>query len=129
MSKPTPFGLARIGQISITVHNVEQAVAFYRDKLGMRHLFTVPNMAFFDCGGVRLMLGIPDKPELDHPSSILYFKVDEIHSAHKTLAARDVRFEGEPHLVAKMGTYDLWMAFFRDSENNLMSLMSEEKPA
>lgn len=120
------FGLSQIGQIALNVHNLERAIAFYRDKLGMKHLFTVPKMAFFECGGIRLMLGLPEKPEFDHPSSILYFKVDDIQIAFRTLSSRGVSFEGDPHLVAKMPTHDLWMAFFRDSENNLFALMSEE---
>ncbi|MCE7945305.1 MAG: VOC family protein [Chlorobi bacterium CHB1] len=108
------------------VHDLERAVAFYRDKLGMKHLFTVPKMAFFECGGIRLMLGLPEKPEFDHTSSIIYFKVDDIQIAFRTLSSRGVSFESDPHLVAKMPTHDLWMAFFRDSENNLFALMSEE---
>ncbi len=120
------FGLSQIGQIALNVHDLERAVAFYRDKLGMKHLFTVPKMAFFECGGIRLMLGLPEKPEFDHPSSILYFKVDDIQIAFRALSSRGVSFEGDPHLVAKMPTHDLWMAFFRDSENNLFALMSEE---
>lgn len=120
------FGLSQIGQIALNVHDLERAVAFYRDKLGMKHLFTVPKMAFFECGGIRLMLGLPEKPEFDHPSSIIYFKVDDIQIAFRALSSRGVSFEGDPHLVAKMPTHDLWMAFFRDSENNLFALMSEE---
>lgn len=120
------FDLSQIGQIALNVHDLERAVAFYRDKLGMKHLFTVPKMAFFECGGIRLMLGLPEKPEFDHPSSIIYFKVDDIQIAFRTLSSRGVSFEGDPHLVAKMPTHDLWMAFFRDSENNLFALMSEE---
>ena len=125
MTNPNEFGLAQIGQISVNVHELERAVAFYRDSLGIKHLFTIPKMSFFDCGGLRLMLAIPEKPEFDHPSSILYFKVDNIQRSHEILVARGVRFESPPVLIAAMATYDLWMAFFRDSENNLLSLMSE----
>ncbi len=125
MSNPTGVALSQIGQISVNAHNLERAVEFYRDKLGMKHLFTVPKMAFFDCAGIRLMLGIPEKPEFDHPSSIIYFKVDDIQGVFKTLSERGVNFEGQPHIVAKLETDDLWMAFFRDSENNLLCLMSE----
>ena len=125
MPNPTEFGLAQIGQIYVTAHNLERAVAFYRDQLGMKHLFTVPNMAFFDCGGIRLMLGIPEKAEFDHPSSVIYFKVEDIQNAYATLAKREVRFEGQPHLIAKLPDHDLWMAFFRDSEDNFLGLMSE----
>ena len=81
-------------------------------------------MSFFDCGGIRLMLGIPESPAFDHPSSVLYFSVDDIQAVFTSLSTLGVRFEGPPHQIAKMDTYDLWMAFFRDSENNLLSLMS-----
>ena len=121
----TEFDLSQIGQICIIVHDLERATKFYRESLGMKHLFNVPGMAFFDCGGIRLMLGLPEKPEFDHPASILYFKVEDIQKSFKTLSERGVRFEGAPHVIAKMSAYDLWLAFFRDSEKNFFSLMSE----
>jgi len=119
------FGLTTIGQIAVNVHDLNRAVEFYSGKLGMKHLFTVPKMAFFDCGGINLMLGIPEREEFDHPSSVIYFNVDDIEQAHDALHSRGVHFEGTPHLIAKMETYDLWMAFFSDSENNLLALMSK----
>jgi catechol 2,3-dioxygenase-like lactoylglutathione lyase family enzyme len=126
MSASTPaFGLSQIGQISINVHEIERAVAFYRDALGMQFLFKVPNMAFFDSGGVRLMLTVPEKPEFDHPSSVIYFKVDNIQSAFEILTGRGVQFIGKAHLIAPMKDHDLWMAFFHDVDNNLLALMSE----
>lgn len=125
MSSETNFGLSAIGQIAVNAHDIDRATAFYRDKLGMKLLFTVPpKMAFFDCAGVRLMLSLPDRPEFDHPSSIIYFNVDDIQIASRTLAERGVTFEEQPAFVANMGTYDLWMAAFRDSENNLLAMMS-----
>ena len=118
------LGLSTIEQIAVNAHDIERAVAFYRDKLGMKHLFSVPpNLAFFDCEGIRLMLSLPAKPEFDHPSSIIYFKVADIQEAHRTLVERGVQFEEAPIFVADMGTYDLWLASFRDSENNLLALM------
>jgi methylmalonyl-CoA/ethylmalonyl-CoA epimerase len=117
--------LSGIGQISMRARDIPRAIAFYRDTLGIRHLFTFGTLAFFDCGGVRLMLGIPEKPEFDHPGSVLYFKVDDIRAAHATLEARGVAFEGPPHLIAKMPDHELWMAFFHDSESNLLALMAE----
>ena len=120
------LALTQIGQISVTIHDLARAVAFYRDTLGMKHLFSAGTMAFFDCGGIRLMLAIPEKPEFDHPSSILYFKVDDIERAAETLSARGVTFEAKPHLVAKLPAHDLWLGFFRDSENNLLALMCEK---
>ena len=118
MAEDTAFGLSRIGQISVNVHDLDRAAAWYRDRLGMKHLFTVPKMAFFGCGDIRLMLALPEKPEFDHPSSIIYFKVDEIHRGHEVLDSRGVRFQSPPHLIARMEKHDLWMAFFRDSEDN-----------
>jgi methylmalonyl-CoA/ethylmalonyl-CoA epimerase len=120
--------LTQIGQIAIIVRNLERATAFYRDTLGMRFLFQAPGgLAFFDVGGVRLMLGVAERPEFDHPASILYYKVPDITAAHETLTNRGVTFIDEPHLIAKMPTHDLWMTFFRDSEDNVLALM-EERP-
>jgi catechol 2,3-dioxygenase-like lactoylglutathione lyase family enzyme len=119
------LGVTGIGQISIVVHDVPRATAFYRDVLGLPLLFTAGNMAFFDCGGVHLMLGPASSPELDHPSSILYFRVPDIHSAHQRLIDAGVKIEAPPRQIAPMKTYDLWMVAFRDSEGNIMELMSE----
>ena len=119
-------GIERIGQIAIVVHDLARAVAFYRDALGLKLLFQVPpKMAFFDCAGVRLMLSLPEKPEFDHPSSILYFTVSDIRSAHGALVAQGVSFEAEPRLVAKLETHDLYLAFFHDRDGNVLALMSE----
>ena len=117
--------LARIGQIAINAHDVDRATAFYRDVLGLPHLFRAGQLSFFDCGGVRLMLDKPEKPELDHPSSILYFQVADIRATYQRLKEAGARFEDEPHVIAQMPRHDLWMTFFRDSENNLLALMSE----
>lgn len=118
--------LSRIGQIFVNVKDIDRATAFYRDILGMRFLFEAPpGMAFFDCDGTRLMLGVADRPDLDHPASIIYYKVEDIDRVYKTFKARGVHFETKPHLVAPMPDYDLWLADFRDSENNLLALMSE----
>ena len=125
MTPATAFGLSQIGQIAINVHDTGRAVAFYRDQLGMRFLFAAGQLAFFDAGGIRLMLTPPEKPEFDHPASILYFKVPDIKQAHATLSQRGVKFEDSPHMIARMPDHELWMTHFRDSENNLLSLMSE----
>ena len=127
MSAQKNISLTEIGQISVNVHDVDRAVAFYKDTLGMKHLFTVPGrMAFFDCGGIRLMLAIPERADLDHPSSILYFKVQNMEEAHEILESRGVHFETKPMLVAPMATHDLWLAEFRDSENNVLALICEK---
>ena len=118
-------GLAQIGQINVRVLDLPRAIAFYRDALGMKFLFDVPRMGFFDCAGVRLLLALPEDAAEDHPSSTLYFKVDDIQAATAALRDRSVKIISEPHLIAKMPDHDLWMSFFEDSEGNTMALMSE----
>jgi predicted enzyme related to lactoylglutathione lyase len=117
--------LDRIAQISINAHDLERAVAFYRDVLGMKLLFQVPKMAFFDCGGIRMMVALPSSPELDHAGSIIYYKVEDIRTMHEALAARGVPFAAAPHVIANLGKVDLWLAEARDTEGNLFALMSE----
>ena len=119
------LGIKNIGQISIIVHDLPRATAFYRDALGLPLLFTAPNLAFFDCGGVRLMLGPAETPEFDHPSSILYFRVSDLNAAYQRLVDMGVQIVAPPRLIAPMPTYDLWMSAFRDSEGNIHQLMSE----
>jgi methylmalonyl-CoA/ethylmalonyl-CoA epimerase len=119
-----PFGLSAIGQIGTTVRDAEKAAAFYRDVLGIKLLFQMPGMAFLDCGGVRLMLSVSEKPAETY-SSVLYFRVPDIGAAWATLRERGVETEREPHLVARMPDHELWMAFFRDPDGNLLALMSE----
>lgn len=122
----TGIGITRLGQVQIRTYDVERAAAFYENVLGLKLLFKAPpGLAFFDCGGVRLMLDCPEKQEFDHASSILYFAVPDIQAAYRKMKGEGVRFEDEPHLLAKMPTHDLWMTFFRDSEDNLLALMSE----
>ena len=128
VAAPIPIGptLSQIGQVSVNVKDLDRAVAFYRDTLGMTFLFQAPpNMAFFDCGGIRIMLGIADRTELDHPASIIYYKVDDIERVHNVLSARGVEFVVKPHMVASLPAYDLWLADFKDSEGNFLALMSE----
>ena len=117
--------LSSIGQVSIAVKDLARAVAFYRDKLQLTLLFEVPNLAFFDCGGVRLMLSIPEN-DTSAGTSVIYYKVGDIETACAELKSRQVEFESEPHLIAKMPGHDLWMAFCRDSESNLVGLMCEK---
>ena len=124
-SEATEIGISRLGQVAINVQNVERATAFYRDVLGLRFLFAAGQLAFFDCGGVRLMLDRPEKPEFDHPSSILYFSVPDIQAAHGKLVDSGVAIVEVPRVIAPMPDHDLWMSFFRDTEGNVMALMSE----
>jgi catechol 2,3-dioxygenase-like lactoylglutathione lyase family enzyme len=125
---PPAFGLTRIGQIAITAKDLDRAVAFYRDTLGMQFLFRVPNLAFFDCG-VRLMLSNPESEEFDHPASVIYYQVGDLQQAYDTLSARGAAFIDQPHLIATMPDHDLWMCFLKDSEGNTLGLMSEVRRA
>ena len=120
-----PTGLSQIGQIALTVHDLGQAVPFYRDALGMEFLFEVPGMAFFNCGGVRLMLALPEGDDHGHAGSIIYFKVDDITAQSGAMQDRGVKFVAEPEIIADMGSYDLQMAFFTDIDGNSLALMSE----
>ncbi len=118
--------LSRIGQIAMTARDLDRAVRFYRDTLGLPFLFTAPpNLAFFDCAGVRLLLDVPEDKEFDHPGSILYFAVDDIRQSHRLLASRGVTFRQDPHLIARLPDREVWMAFFDDTEGNTLALMSE----
>jgi methylmalonyl-CoA/ethylmalonyl-CoA epimerase len=151
MTAVTGFGLSRIGQIATTVRDLPRAVGFYRDVLGMRFLTTVrdlpravgfyrdvlgmrflfeapPAMAFFDCDGVRLMMSLVEtegEAAGQQFASILYYSVPDIEQAAAVLTSRGVRFQQPPHLVAKLPHADLWMAFFRDPDGNVLALMSE----
>jgi predicted enzyme related to lactoylglutathione lyase len=118
--------LSQIGQIAVNVHNLDRAVGFYKEVLGLPLLYEFPpKLAFFDCAGVRLMLSLPEEPQFDHPSSILYFKVDAIHGTWNALREGGADLIHEPHLLVRMPDHELWMAFFKDSEGNMLALMSE----
>ena len=120
--------LSQIGQIAVPVTDIERAIHFYRETLGMRFLFQAPpDLAFFDVGGIRLMLDGPAKAHAGN-SSVIYYKVPDIHCAFDVLSARGVEFDSQPHLIVKMPDHELWMAFFRDPDRNLLALMSEVRP-
>lgn len=120
-----PPSLGRIHQIAQRVSDTDRAVAFYRDVLGVPLLFTAPpGLAFFDCGGVRLMLS-PPSPGFDHPGSVLYFAVDDIRAAGAALEARGVTFTTPPTKIATLADREVWLAAFSDSEGNPLALMSE----
>jgi len=122
------FGLSKIGQIAVPVTDLERAVLFYRDLLGMNFLFQAPpGLAFFEVGGVRLLLDAAAEASEDKRSSIIYYQVEDIESAYETLQERGVTFEQSPQLIAKMPDHDLWMAFFRDPDGNLLALMCEKR--
>jgi catechol 2,3-dioxygenase-like lactoylglutathione lyase family enzyme len=125
MAQQPEVRLAGIGQIAIPVRDLPAATAFYRDVLGMRFLMEIPSAAFFDCGGIRLMVTKPEEVEFDHPASIIYYRVDDIRQTYALLLERGVEFVKEPHLLARMPDHELWMAFFRDVSGNMLALMSE----
>jgi len=119
--------ISGVAQIAMVVHDLPRAVAFYRDTLGLALLFQVPGAAFFDCGGTRLMLALPDAghPELDHAPSIVYFRVADLAATWQALKDRGARLEGEPHVVGQLADRDVWLAHFHDMEGNLHALTSE----
>jgi methylmalonyl-CoA/ethylmalonyl-CoA epimerase len=119
--------MMQIGQISMNAHDIDRATAFYADTLGLVLLFRAGHMSFFDCGGTRLMLSTPEKPEFDHPGSTLYFKVDDIDARHRELQGRGVTFIDTPHLIARLPDHELWMTFFTDTEGNTHALMAERR--
>jgi methylmalonyl-CoA/ethylmalonyl-CoA epimerase len=124
-SMTSNFGLDHIGQIAVPVRDVDRSIAFYRDVLGMRFLFQAPpGLGFFDCAGVRLMLDAPASAQAGS-SSVIYYRVQDLNAAFATLSARGVSFEAKPHLIARLPDHELWMAFFRDPDGNLLALMSE----
>jgi methylmalonyl-CoA/ethylmalonyl-CoA epimerase len=123
----TATGLSRIHQISMRVHDVDRAVRFYRDALGLPFLFAAPpRLAFFNCDGVRLMLSTAE-PGFDHPGSVLYFAVEDIRQVYDTLKARGVAFRGEPHKIAALADREVWLADLEDTEGNTLALMSEPR--
>lgn len=126
MTSGDGISLSEIGQIALTVHDLEEATAFYRDVLGIPFLFEVPGMTFFQCGDIRLMLGETDSEEPSAGTSILYYRVDDINSAHATLKKRGVEFVQDPVLVHTAEDHELWLAFFSDLDGNTLALMCEK---
>ena len=117
--------IQKIGQIGVPIKNMENAIEFYKNILGLSLLFSTDNMAFFECNGQRLLLSFPEKKEFANASSVIYFQVEDIKKSYEELIERGVAFNGEPHLVAKMDHTETWMAFFKDSDGNTHALMSE----
>jgi methylmalonyl-CoA/ethylmalonyl-CoA epimerase len=126
---PTPNNhITAIGQIAISVQEMPRAIAFYRDVLGLPFLFEAgPNLAFFDCSGVRLMLDIPEDERFAGHASVIYYNVADIDAAFSEIKERGAEVESEPHMIAKMPDHELWMAFFKDTEGNFFALMCEKR--
>ena len=120
--------LGPIAQIAVAVKDVPRATGFYRDQLGLPFLFDAPGLAFFKCGDIMLMLSRPSSPEFDHPSAILYFQVEDIAAAYQALVRRGVPFIDAPHVVHRDSQMELWMAFFRDLDQNVMAIRMVRQP-
>jgi methylmalonyl-CoA/ethylmalonyl-CoA epimerase len=122
----TTSSITGIGQVAVNVRDMDRAVAFYRDVVGLPFLFQAgPNLAFFQCGDVRIMLDIPEDERFAGKASVLYYRVADIQAAFEDIRSRGAEVEGEPHMIAKMPDHELWMAFFKDTEGNFFALMSE----
>lgn len=117
--------IQKVGQIGIPVKNLDKAVGFYKDLLKLPFLFSTDSMAFFDCNGTRLLLSLPEKEDFAQSSSVIYFQVENIKEAYEELIEKGVYFIDEPHIVAKMEQTETWMNFFKDTEGNTHSLISE----
>ena len=124
MDGQTGFALSKVGQIAVRVKDLDRATAFYRDKLGLIHLHQAPSLSVLDCGGITLLLARRENSAEDHPSSIIYFDVEDIQVAFKSLSDRGVSFIETPNKVGSLGNVDVWIAIFRDSEENMMGLRS-----
>jgi predicted enzyme related to lactoylglutathione lyase len=119
--------LGRIEQVAIPVRDLQRAIAFYRDRLGMTLLFEAPfQLAFFDCEGIRLALSTSSDPMYDPPGSIVYYRVADIEAAHAELEGSGIEFLRGPHKVAELGDVEVWMAFFEDTEGNTLAITSEK---
>jgi methylmalonyl-CoA/ethylmalonyl-CoA epimerase len=125
---PAPAAITGLRQIALATRDVPRLAAFYRDVVGLKHLFGAgPALSFFDLDGVRLMITAPSSPELDHAPSLLYYRVADIEAAHAALKARGAREERPPGLTAKMPDHELWTSFFRDPDGHLFALMCEKR--
>ena len=126
MSLATETMIQGYAQVAVTVKNLEQAVSFYRDVLGLPLLFQAPpGLAFFQCGDVRLMLAQPEGNGAVESHPTLYYRVPDIHSAVAALRARDAVITDEPHVVARLQSTDVWLSFTSDPDGHLVGLMSE----
>jgi methylmalonyl-CoA/ethylmalonyl-CoA epimerase len=124
MSAETAVHLDTIAQIAVTVNDLARGKDFYQNLLGMKHLFDAGTMAFFQCGAIRFAIGLPEQP-VTPAGTILYFKVQDIRQTHAFLSGHGVPFVQGPHFVAKMPEHDLWLAFLKDPDGNVLGLMSE----
>jgi len=115
----------KVGQIGVPVKDLNRALDFYKEKLGLTLLFNTDRLAFFKCDELRIMLTLPESEEFSKSSSVIYFQVNNIRDSYEDLLSKEVIFIDEPHVVAKVGQIETWMAFFKDTEENIHALMSE----
>jgi methylmalonyl-CoA/ethylmalonyl-CoA epimerase len=114
------MNLTQIAQVSVRTKDLQRATEFYRDVLGIKVLISNQFVSILDCGGITLLLGPSEG------SSIIYFDVDDIQNTVESLSSRDVKIEEQPRIVGQLGNVDVWIAIFRDSEDNMMGLMSKK---
>ena len=119
--------LTGILQIAVSVKEIDRATAFYRDVLGLPLLMTAPNMAFFNCGGVRLYLSSVVAPEYAGPNSFIYFRTPDIDALLADAKSKNVSIHQEPQIIARMPDHDLWLMWIKDSEENLLGIMEERR--
>jgi methylmalonyl-CoA/ethylmalonyl-CoA epimerase len=120
---------AKVAQLLVPIDDFEKGVAFYKDVLGLPFLFAAPpQMAFFNCGGVRLLVGVMPPGQKAQRGSAIYFQVPDIRAVHSALKQKGVNFNGEPHVVHRTATSELWLAEFTDPDGNQLALMSEAAP-
>lgn len=120
------LNIQNIGQIAIPVRDLDSAIIFYRNTLGLEFLFQAPpGLAFFQSGEVRLMLEESPKDKSDQHSSVIYFRIEDIQRAYQELSTKDVDLVDEPHMIAKMPDHELWMVLFHDPSGNLLAIMAE----
>ena len=118
----------KIGQIAVTVRDLTRSKHFYQHVLGMKPLFDAGNMAFFQCGDIRFTIGLAEK-QTPIGGTILYFIVQDIQATHAVLKEQNVEIVQEPHLVARMPDHELWIAFVKDPDGNVLGMMSEVRHA
>ena len=121
------ISLTGILQIAITVKEIDRATAFYRDVLGLPLLMNAPNMAFFNCGGVRLYLDAGKGSEHAGSGSFIYFKTADIDGLLAAAKTKNVNIHQEPQIIARMPDHDLWLMWIKDSEDNLLGIMEERR--
>lgn len=114
-----------VGQIGVPVKNLENAISFYQHVLALPLLYHDERLAIFECNGVRLLVSLPEKENFAHPSSVIYFQVENINDTYKKMTEKGVLFLDQPHVVAKLGNVETWMVFFKDPDGNTHAFMSE----